>query len=97
MPQVTFRSIAQLEFHEAAVWYDNKSPGLGLQFIESVENLVEQISRNPEIFPKVSNQTRRAILRRFPYTIHFIVENDQIVILAVFHASRDPSHLQDRY
>ncbi|MBT5707407.1 type II toxin-antitoxin system RelE/ParE family toxin [Verrucomicrobia bacterium] len=96
MLQVTFRSIAQLEFHEATVWYDNKCPGLGLQFIESVEALVQQITRNPEIFPQVSGRTRRAILRRSPYTIHFIVETDQVVILAVFHASRDPSHLQDR-
>ena len=72
-------------------------PWIGLQFIESVENLVAQISRSPEIFPIVSSQTRRAILHRFPYTIHFIVEPDQIVILAVFHASRNPSHLQGRY
>ncbi len=96
MLQATFRSIAQLEFHEAAAWYEDKCPGLGLQFIESVENLVYQISRNPEIYPKVTSQTQRAILRRFPYTIHFIVEADQIVILAVFHASRNPTHLQDR-
>ena len=58
MLQATFRSITQLEFNEAAVWYDNKCPGLGLQFIESVEALVVQITRNPEIFPQVSSRTR---------------------------------------
>jgi hypothetical protein len=40
---------------------------------------------------------RRAVLQRFPYSIYFMVEDDRIVVLAIFHARRSPSQLEDRF
>ena len=34
--------------------------------------------------------------RRFPFVIHFLIETERIVILSVFHTSRDPEQLKDR-
>jgi toxin ParE1/3/4 len=39
---------------------------------------------------------RRALLRRFPYGIFYLVEPEQIVILACFHARRHPKQWQRR-
>jgi plasmid stabilization system protein ParE len=40
--------------------------------------------------------TRRALLKRFPYAVYFAVDNEIIVVLAVFHTSRDPESWRRR-
>jgi hypothetical protein len=35
-------------------------------------------------------------LRRFPYSLLFLVEDDVLIVIACFHASRDPSRWQKR-
>ena len=39
---------------------------------------------------------RRGLLRRFPDGIFYFVEQEQIVILACFHARRNPKQWQRR-
>ena len=93
---VVFRRIARLEFDEALAWYEAQQPGLGLELKEEVDQFLDRIAANPEHFRRVRGESRRAVLRRFPYSIHFLTESDHIVILAVFHAKRDPRHLESR-
>ena len=38
----------------------------------------------------------RALLERFPYSVHYAVEPDALIILAVFHHRRDPRKLEGR-
>lgn len=56
--------------------------------------------RNPLLYPKVHNEFRRCLLRRFPYAIYFTIDGDQIIITGLFHGARDPraieSMLHDR-
>jgi len=33
---------------------------------------------------------RRALVRRFPYEILYEIENDEIIIYAIYHCARDP-------
>jgi plasmid stabilization system protein ParE len=35
-------------------------------------------------------QTRKAVLRKFPYSIFYLVEGDAIIVLACFHGKRNP-------
>jgi plasmid stabilization system protein ParE len=93
---VVFRSIARREFDEAALWYDAQRFGLGIDFIDAVEEMVSEIAGDPERHPIVRQDCRRAVLRRFPYTIHYLIEENRIVIVAVFHAKRNPTQLEDR-
>lgn len=46
---------------------------------------------------RVRSDVRRAVLQRFPYSIYFIVEDERIVVLAIFHARRAPNQLEDRF
>lgn len=41
-------------------------------------------------------QVRRVLIRRFPYGVMYVVEEDVITIIACFHAKRDPKQWQDR-
>jgi plasmid stabilization system protein ParE len=49
------------------------------------------VGRNPQAFPVVHEQVRRALLRKFPYVLFYLVEAERIVVLACFHARRDPA------
>lgn len=40
--------------------------------------------------PLLMLQTRRALVRRFPFQILYDIENEEIIIYAVYHSARDP-------
>lgn len=93
---VAFRPVARLEYADAMAWYEVRQEGLGFAFEGEVEQFIRRIASDPEEFPVIRPDIRRAVLHRFPFVIHFTVEETQIVVLAVFHAKRDPSRLEGR-
>jgi toxin ParE1/3/4 len=54
------------------------------------------MSDDPRQFPIVFRSVRRGLLRRLPYSLFFVIENDTVMVIACFHSSRDPSHWQKR-
>ena len=92
---IVFRRIAKLEMDESIAWYESRRAGLGLEFAIEIETFLPRISENPEQFPRVRGEIRRAVLRRFLYTLHFLLESNR-VILAVFHVKRNPRTLEGR-
>jgi len=44
-----FHPEAERELEEAASWYDERSPGLGVEFVANVRSKVEQILESPEL------------------------------------------------
>ena len=64
--------------------------------MEAVDQTLAHIAETPGRFRPVRGEIRRALLRRFPYDIHFLAEPDAIVVLAVFHTKRDPRQLEGR-
>lgn len=93
---IVFRPIARLELEEAMAWYKKQKDGLDQEFKEDVEQLLEKIASTPLRFRPVRGEVRRGLLRRFPYAIHFVPQPSAIIVLAVFHAKRDPRHLEGR-
>jgi len=91
------RRVAEQEFDDSIAYYENERAGLGQEFRAIIEQHFERIADNPELFPKVRGEVRRAVvLRRFPFVIHYLMETERIVILSVFHTSRDPDQLKSR-
>lgn len=91
------RRVAEKEFDGSIAYYENERKGLGQEFRATIEECFQRIADNPERFRKIHGEVRRAvILRRFPFVIHFLIEAERIVILSVFHASRDPEQLKYR-
>ena len=90
-PRLVFRREARAEVRAARDWYDERAPGLGLEFARAVDAAIAAIRQNPEAYPLVEGDIRRAILRRFPYNIFFYREAaDELVVLACLHHRRDP-------
>jgi plasmid stabilization system protein ParE len=93
---VIFTRAARAELIEVQDWYERESTGLGRRFRQAIDALIGRMSDNPRQFPMVFKNVRRAVLRRFPYSLFFVVEDDALIVIACFHASRDPSHWQER-
>jgi plasmid stabilization system protein ParE len=72
------------------VWYEMMSTGLGEEFLRVFYACAGEIQRNPKLYIKVHGEFRRRLLRRFPYSIYFRIEDDTIIIFGVFHCARDP-------
>lgn len=88
---IVFRESAAHQLREAQGWYESQRAGLGAEFARSLEAVVHRIARQPEGAPLVWEDVRRAHLKRFPYSIFFIVETDRVVVLSCMHQRRDPA------
>ena len=97
MKRRTFvRPEAQTDTKEAARWYESRESGLGTRFVDQVRNTIQQIADHPLRFPIVSEDIRRSLLQKFPYSVYFINERLGIAIIAVLHQHRRPESWQAR-
>lgn len=86
--RVLFTEKARNDVDQAYLWYESKGEHLGLEFIERIDEVVEQISNNPMLFAPLIGNVRRVLLEQFPYALFYRVEDDAIVI-ACLHHKRD--------
>ena len=89
-----FLSPAELELRQAVVYYEDASPGLGLDVLIEVELTIERILRHPNAWAKVSSEHRRCRTRRFPFGIIYSIEDDCVLIAAVMNLRRHPQSWQ---
>ena len=81
---------------EASLWYEDKRTGLGDEFITEYLAAVRRIVDNPLMFAVGSNRLRPCRLKRFTWIIHFKIDANQILIVAVMGAERDESAFINR-
>lgn len=96
MKSAIFRPAAAADVEDAYLWYESQRIGLGEEFLAAVRMVVESIIAYPERFPVVHRNTRRALLRRFPYGLFYRIVDDQIVFVACMHGRRNPRRWQLR-
>jgi plasmid stabilization system protein ParE len=94
--KLVLRSYAERELNESATWYERRQPGLREQFLESVEDTLSHIEENPQLYPVVHLDIRRAPLQRFPFGVYYALIGSKIQVLAVVHDARHPSVWQRR-
>lgn len=87
---LTLRPRAGADVEDAFLWYETRLPGLGEAFLRSVGACLDAIQRHPEAHPAAYSHVRRASLRRFPYGVFYVIREDRIDVLAVYHARRRP-------
>ena len=96
MNPIRLLRIAQIELDEAIAYYETELSNLGAEFLAEFLNATSRIQIFPEAWPPFSRNTRRCLLRRFPYGIIYIQDATDIVIIAVAHLHREPGYWQDR-
>jgi toxin ParE1/3/4 len=89
---VLFRPDAETELTEAWGWYEARREGLGDEFVTCTEAAIARAARVPDGNPRVHGEVRRALVRRFPYGVFYLVEDEALLVLAVAHARRSPGY-----
>ena len=94
--ELIIASEAQQDIGEAYRWYEDRRPGLGEEFLDCVDVCIQTIFRMPELYAKIHEEYRRALLRRFPYVIFYEYAGGKVTVYSIFHTSRDPKKWRSR-
>jgi plasmid stabilization system protein ParE len=87
---------AEQDIADAYDWYETRQFGLGEEFLNCVDACVEATRRNPEMYPVVHENYRRALIRRFPYAAFYEFEEGAVTIYSIFHTSQYPGKWRHR-
>ena len=96
---IAFHPAALAEIERARDWYEDKRPGLGGDLVDEVGHALVRIESAPASFAHTPGDraTRRALLTRFPYWLVFtVLENDDVLVVALAHARRRASYWRRR-
>jgi toxin ParE1/3/4 len=85
-----FRPAAAADVEDAWQWYEARREGLGDEFLDVIQATLESITAHPESAPVVHRDVRRQLLRRFPFGPFYRIVEEQVVVVACFHAKRSP-------
>ncbi len=96
MKSIEFHELAIKELLDSRDFYDNLIWGLGRKFIIEVGHIISRIKNNPAAFPIYFKNYKRALIRKFPYSVIYIEEDERILILAVAHHKRRPQYFANR-
>lgn len=75
---------------EAYQWYEEQQTGLGDIFLAELESSYDKVETWPASYTKIKRNFRQINLKTFPYVIVFEILNEDVVVYAVFHTSRNP-------
>ncbi|WP_353931165.1 type II toxin-antitoxin system RelE/ParE family toxin [Okeanomitos corallinicola TIOX110] len=93
---LVFRPEVREELDDAYNWYQTQQIGLGDEFLECVDNMLNRICQMPESYAVVYLDVRRTVVRRFPYAIYYRIVSSRVIVTAIFHSRRDPKSWQTR-
>lgn len=90
---------AEEELAAAYAWYERQREGLGNDLMRAVDAAVAAIGSTPSLaISHVSDElgARRVQVRRYPYSVVYIVTDDEVRIIAFAHGRRRPAYWRDR-
>ena len=98
MKTVRYEDAAEEELIDEIVRYELRRDGLGSEFLSEVREAVRLITENPGAWQasEHGSDIRRFVMDRFPFTIVYTELVDEILIIAIAHASREPGYWRTR-
>lgn len=95
-PRLLLEPEAELDLEEARIWYEERSTGLGVEFLRNIRATLAVIERQPDLFPAVHGTVRRGTIHRFPYAVYYVAEETVTAVIGCIHTRRDPTVWQSR-
>ena len=87
---VGYKRAAASEVESAIAWYAKPEINQTSAFVNDLQLTESHLRTHPELYQRVEGDVRRAVLRRFPYSLFFLIEQDQVVVLAFMHQHQRP-------
>ena len=94
------RAEAAADIDDAFAWYEGRSAGLGVEFVRAIDVCLESIRRWPHsrriAFDHLEPPVRRALARRFPYTVYYVAAPRAVHVLGCLYQHRDPGAIREQ-
>lgn len=90
--KIRFLTFAQEEIDHTYLWFEERSAGKGVEFLDELDRAVRLVLAYPFASPEIEPGIRRCLLARFPYAVLYGVEGNTIVVVAVSHSHRHPDY-----
>ena len=94
--KLSFHSEARMEARDAMLYYRELDPVNAAEFLEIYETAIAQILTTPLACAVLVGKVRSKILRKYPYTIFYRFDADEVRIIAVAHQKRRPGYWLNR-
>jgi toxin ParE1/3/4 len=74
----------------ALAWYERQRRGLGFEFLDCLENALKSVIDNPTLYQNHYLNFKGCVIRRFPFTIFYSIEPNEIIVHSVFDNRQNP-------
>ena len=80
---------ANIHITKAIEWCEEQEAGMEVRFIKSLDNAIKYIQKNPLKSQVRYRNVRIKFLRTPKFGIHYLIKNNHIYIIGVFHTNQD--------
>jgi toxin ParE1/3/4 len=85
------------DIDQSAEWYEDRDPGLGEDFLRELDEAFAVLQELPTVWPywpRIGKEhgVHRYPLKRFPFGVAYLIEDAELVIVAVAHDRRRPGY-----
>jgi len=96
--KISILADAEKDLDKAYIWYELQQLNLGIRFYTIVEESIKFITNNPLCSQEIYKETRRYVIKKFPYGIYYKInsERNEIQIIGILHFKRRTSILKKR-
>lgn len=94
--QIRLHPKAQVDLDEALNHYRKISTNLEKKFILYLDKTFQKILKFPNLYQYETKTAQKMLMEKFPYIVVYEQYKDIIMILAIFHTSRNPLNIKDR-
>jgi toxin ParE1/3/4 len=88
---------AELDIFDSYLWYQKENNGLGEKFIIALDEGAQAIINNPTSYQiRYKKKVRAYVIKRFPFLILYIINGNNIDVIAVFNTNKNPKNWKNR-
>lgn len=86
--ELIFRVETETDLTDIQAYYNKISPKITENFFREFFSTLKYIENEPQLFQVRYRKIRIAPLYQFPYGIHYIQKDNQVIIFRVLHTKR---------
>ncbi|MDB5803191.1 MAG: parE2 [Betaproteobacteria bacterium] len=89
---VFFAPGAEEDLRDALLWYRERNQAAAQAFRAEVYAAIDRIASTSSHLAPDENNTRKRLLKRYPYSVIYRLEESHVTIVAVAHHRRRPGY-----
>jgi len=90
--EVSVHPDAEAEYESALDWYMERSIRAADRFEAAFDAAIQIIAESPKLYPLLDDRHRYSLLRRYPYSVIYRLDDGMVRIVAVAHSKRLPGY-----